>query len=1004
MSNDNKRGISRPVLLLSAALLAALAAAGTASAAPADPPKVSPRDVIVDVTVNEGTSMAVSVSPDGQQIVTDLQGSLWIMPAAGGPMKRITDLFNDARQPVWSPDGKTIAFFAYRDGGYDLWTIKPDGSDQKKLTSGPFDDRDPMWSPDGTKIAFASDRGQPGKDSYNIWTLDVATGALTQVTNNPNENRLPTWSPDGKQIAYASTRGAVSAIYSATLGSPEEHLVRQVKGTVQAPSWGPGGQLAYVVADDASSRLEIDGKTVSGTETVFPFRASWLPKDGGFYYVSDGKVRHRSPAGAAPKTSEFTAALQVARPVYDKARRDFDSMAPRKVLGINRPTLSPDGTKITFAALEDIWLVPAGGGAPQNLTHDTASQEDPSWSPDGSKLVYTSDKGGGLPQLWIRDMATGQDRKLTSLPLQPLEAVWSQDGGRIAFIAADGMWGTAQLGVVDVASGAVTWLSPTLGQPGRPTWSADGRHVALSLSLPFSKSFREGTNQIAVYPSDHMAEPVWQIPVANLSIDTRGGAGPVWSPDGRKMAAIYEGVLRVWPVSPDGAPIGPPRSLTAEIAHSPSWAGDSRTLLFQSNDGLKTVDAETGQITSVPLDLTYTLAKPAGKVVIHAGRMIDSIKDQTQKDVDIVIEGNRITAVRPHGSAPYEAGAKVVEAPTLTAIPGLIESHAHIQKDFGSNVFKAWLAYGITTVRSPGNQPYEGVEAREASEAGALVAPRIYATGQLMEWQRVYYKMGVAISGPAALELELGRAKALKYDLLKSYVRMPDLQQRRIVEFGHNQMGAPVSSHEIYPAAFVGVDATEHLGATSRRGYSPKQGPLSHFYNDVIALFGESRRTITPTNFGSLAFFAKAHPAVTSDPRLALYPHWAQEQVREGGEAPAAVAGAAPRANNADGIRRLYKAGARIVAGTDTPIAINLHAEIASYVDAGLTPFQALQAATSVPADVLGLDAGVIAPGKLADITLVEGDPLKDISATANVRTVVSNGRVLEVKDLIAGN
>ncbi|MGZ3370687.1 MAG: TolB family protein, partial [Caulobacteraceae bacterium] len=107
MSNDNKRGISRPVLLLSAALLAALAAAGTASAAPADPPKVSPRDVIVDVTVNEGTSMAVSVSPDGQQIVTDLQGSLWIMPAAGGPMKRITDLFNDARQPVWSPDGKT---------------------------------------------------------------------------------------------------------------------------------------------------------------------------------------------------------------------------------------------------------------------------------------------------------------------------------------------------------------------------------------------------------------------------------------------------------------------------------------------------------------------------------------------------------------------------------------------------------------------------------------------------------------------------------------------------------------------------------------------------------------------------------------------------------------------------------------------------------------------------------------------------------------------------------
>ena len=108
-------------------------------------------------------------------------------------------------------------------------------------------------------------------------------------------------------------------------------------------------------------------------------------------------------------------------------------------------------------------------------------------------------------------------------------------------------------------------------------------------------------------------------------------------------------------------------------------------------------------------------------------------------------------------------------------------------------------------------------------------------------------------------------------------------------------------------------------------------------------------------------------------------------------------------AGNADAIRRLYAAGARVVAGTDTPIAINLHAEIASYVSAGLTPFQALQTATSTPAALLGLDAGVIAPGKLADIALVEGDPREDISTTANVRKVVSNGRVFDVNELIGG-
>jgi Tol biopolymer transport system component len=1015
MSKSDQRGLRRRNLFaltgggvpipLAAALLASVALGGAAASAPLpDPPKVSPRDTIVDVSVNEGTSMAVSASPDGKTLAVDLQGSLWIMPATGGPMRRITDLFNDARQPVWSPDGKTLAYFAYRDGGYDLWSIKPDGSEQKKLTAGAFDDRDPMWSPDGSKIAFASDRGEPGKDSYNIWVLDLASGALTQVSQNAFENRMPTWSPDGKSIAYASTRGEVSALYAVTLGSTQERELRRVKGTVQAPSWGPGGQLAYVVGDDASSRLEIDGKTVSGSEVVFPFRVSWLPKDGGFYYVSDGKVRRRSPAGTAPRTVEFTAKLQVARPGYDKARRDFDSIAPRKVLGVNRPAISPDGKQFAFIALGDLYLAPvAGGSAPQNLTRDHAKDEDPAWSPDGSKLVWSSDRGGGLPQLWIRDMASGEARQLTTLDLQPLEAVWSQDGTRVAFIAADGMWGTARLGVVEVASGKVTWLSPTLGQPGRPTWAADGKHVALSLSLPFSKSFREGTNQIAVYPSDRQAEPVWQVPVANLSIDTRGGAGPVWSPDGLKMAAIYEGVLRVWPVDPDGKPLGPPRSVTTEIAHSPSWAGDSRTLLFQSNAGLKTVDVETGAVAEVPLDLTYTLAKPTGVTVIHAGKMVDGLKDATQTDVDIVIEGNRISAVRPHNPALIPAGAKVVEAPGLTAMPGLIESHAHIQKDLGSNVDKAWLAYGVTTVRSPGNQPYEAIESREASEAGVLIGPRIYATGQLMEWQRVYYKMGVAISGPAALELELNRAKSLKYDLLKSYVRMPDLQQRRIVEFAHNVMGVPVATHEIYPAAFVGVDATEHLGATSRRGYSPKQGPLARFYNDVVTLFGESRRTITPTNFGALVFYAAKHPAIGADPRLALYPGWAQDSVKHTAEFPPSVTAPAAREGNNDGLRRLYKAGARIVAGTDTPIAINLHAEISSYVDAGFTPFQALQAATVVPAEVLGLDAGAIAPGKLADIALVEGDPLKDISATANVRQVVSNGRVFEVKDLIGG-
>jgi Tol biopolymer transport system component len=116
---------------------------------------------LIDVTVSEGTSMSVAGSPDGKALAVDMQGSIWTLPASGGTAKRITALFNDARQPVWSPDGKWITFFGYLDGGYDLWTIAPDGSHQHKLTWGTFDDREPAYSHDGNYIAFASDRDNP---------------------------------------------------------------------------------------------------------------------------------------------------------------------------------------------------------------------------------------------------------------------------------------------------------------------------------------------------------------------------------------------------------------------------------------------------------------------------------------------------------------------------------------------------------------------------------------------------------------------------------------------------------------------------------------------------------------------------------------------------------------------------------------------------------------------------------------------------------------------------
>src|SRR5581483_7285464 len=171
---------------------------------------------------------------------------------------------------------------------------------------------------------------------------------------------------------------------------------------------------------------------------------------------------------------------------------------------------------------------------------------------------------------WIRDMASGQARQVTHLTTQPQGASFSPDGKRLVFFDVSGMWRVANMSIHD-----------TLAQPGTPTWSPDGTRIALAEVAPFSRRFREGTNQvltIAATPgplpaaegggpervAPMMASDKWFAPEPMMSIDSRGNCGPVWSPDGTKMAAIYEGTLAVWPVASSGEPLGPPRHVTSE--------------------------------------------------------------------------------------------------------------------------------------------------------------------------------------------------------------------------------------------------------------------------------------------------------------------------------------------------------------------------------------------------------------------------------------------------------
>jgi Tol biopolymer transport system component/imidazolonepropionase-like amidohydrolase len=953
----------------------------------------------VSLTLHEGTNMAAALSPDGRTLAIDLLGCLWTLPIDGGTAHQISDELGDIRQPAWSPDGKWIAFQSYRDGGWHIWTVAPDGSNLKQRTFGPFDHREPHWSPDGTRIALSSDES----GNYDIWELTLANGSLRQLTRNPANDSMPAWSPDGKEIAFASDRPDSPGVWAVD-GDGRERLVQRANGAVNAPSWSPDGKVLFNVVTATQSRLMLGDQTLSASEDVFPFRAQWLTASK-FLYTADGKIRIRTLNSATPQTVEFSAAVQFDRAAFTPRRPDFDSNSAHRVLGIMNPAISPDAKQVAFSALGDLWIMPIGG-KPQRITNDPYIDKDPVWSADGKSLAYASDRSGSM-DLWLRDLQTGQDRRITDLPDSEYAPAFSPDGTRLAFLNQSG-----EIHTVNLRSGETQKVHNGLFQPGRPTWSPDSKTILFTALQPYSSRFREGTSQMVAVSLDEQRDRII-VPVPHHSIGMREADGPVWSPDGTQMAFDLDGALAVLPVSSKGDPLGPPRRLTNEPADSPSWSGDSRHILFQSLDKLKLASLDDGSIREIPVDLSWTPKQPAGRKVVHAGALFDGKSATLRSNVDIVIEGHRIVDVQPH--RPDLHTGEVIDASGLTVMPGLIEIHSHLSKEYGEKLGRIWLSYGITSVRNPAGNPYESAEDREAYSAGARIGPRYFGTGYPFDGTRIYYAGGMGLEAGSQVDVELARSRVMGYDLIKTYVRFSDMLQKRVIEFAH-QNGMPVTSHELYPAVAFGADGVEHIRGTSRRGYSPKVSALNVSYQDVIDLLAQSGMTLTPTiniQGGAFALVAARTPEIMNDARLqALFPpgvvQTARTNVQRAAQGPDRAEREAMLKPLGDTVLKVTRAGGHVIAGTDSPInpyALSLLIEIEHYVDGGLTPFQALRTATINSAEALGAgaDLGTIEVGKLADLVAVEGNPLQNIRNIQKTRITIRNGEVFRQADLLAG-
>lgn len=405
------------------------------------------------------------------------------------------------------------------------------------------------------------------------------------------------------------------------------------------------------------------------------------------------------------------------------------------------------------------------------------------------------------------------------------------------------------------------------------------------------------------------------------------------------------------------------------------------------------------------------------KFAITGGLLIDGNGGEPISDSVVLIENGRLTAVGRRADVKIPKGFRTVDARGKTLLPGLWDTHAHATQ---AEWFPASLAAGITTMRDAANELEFIVPIRDSLKAGRLtVSPRLLLAGYIDSGASALGKMKAET--PEEARQLVNEYKRSGFDQIKIYQSLKPELIKVVADEAH-RLGMTVTGHipsgvSIYDAIENGFDQVNHLGfvyqAMLPRNFKPAAGPRpaidpdSELAREGLAFLRRHNTVVEPTSArGELGFHFRDRSFATVEPGLVKAPYELAALVESMGVAPNPALQERMRQRSllADRVLlALYKNGIPIITGTD--LVVPGHSEfreIELLVKAGLTPMQAIQAATIVPARVMKLDRelGTVEAGKLADLIIVDGNPLRSISEIRQVKFVVSKGRLYDTADL----